>query len=88
MISIWELERTLGHILLCVSLNFIRKRNGGAGGIVGVLHGRTVSPLGGYPSTAGGMAPGPGFDTYVINILAKGNSMSVGRLNFPLHINS
>jgi hypothetical protein len=71
-----------------VYLHFIRKRNGGGGGIVGVLQGRNVSPLGGCPTIAGGLAPDPGFDTNFINIQAEGNSMAVGRLNIPLHTNS
>jgi hypothetical protein len=51
------------------------------GRIVGLLQGRNVSPLERCPNTAGGLAPGPGFDTIIISVPAE------GKFNFPLHIN-
>jgi hypothetical protein len=55
---------------------------------VGVLGGRNVGLLGGCPSSCGGLAPGPGFNTNLTSVPADGKSVLVGRFNIPLHINS
>jgi hypothetical protein len=58
------------------------------GWIAGVLRGRNVSPPGGCPNSADGLAPRPGFATNIKSVPSEVYSVLVWKFNFPLRVNS